>query len=425
MRDNDQPRKPSGSPDGGQWRGKTHLDTEISLGADEPRHTTYCVTGSGLSQVRENVERANKRLERAGIDERFEVIVDSSRDDVVGGELTTVNNIHLNTPVISYDGWDFIGKREVTAEGDVLVRGRDEDLDDVEAFGDSIVCDHCGRRQNRSKTYVVRDRDGQTLQVGSTCVQNFLGVRPEGLWSLDVSMLADVDILDDEDDNFAIHSGSAAGAVPTRQVIAAALAASDSGRNWQPSGSPTPTARLVRDMVEKGWKGSEGERKNPDIDKVLDAARNVEGDSEYARGLRLLAGSEIVAPKHLGLIASAVTVWRRNEEKAERERNAPEPPAQRWAGSVGDKMKGRKARIISCREFEAPNYMTGEPERRRAVTLRDERNHQIVWFTSSRAELPEPGTNVEFSGGTVSKQRHNDRLDADETVVTRAKLHAI
>ncbi len=42
------------------------------------------------------------------------------------------------------------------------------------------VCEHCHHARHRKQTYIVADAAGVTKQVGSTCLQDFLGVDPAG-----------------------------------------------------------------------------------------------------------------------------------------------------------------------------------------------------------------------------------------------------
>lgn len=37
-------------------------------------------------------------------------------------------------------------------------------------------CDHCKHNRRRNNTYVVRHEDGRHMQVGSTCIEDFLGI---------------------------------------------------------------------------------------------------------------------------------------------------------------------------------------------------------------------------------------------------------
>lgn len=41
-----------------------------------------------------------------------------------------------------------------------------------------MVCQHCGINRKRNATYMVQDCNDKTLQVGSSCLQDFLGVDP-------------------------------------------------------------------------------------------------------------------------------------------------------------------------------------------------------------------------------------------------------
>ena len=67
----------------------------------------------------------------------------------------------------------------------------DDVKDQYEVREDNFRCDHCGRNiRNRNGYYFLRDKDDNLIVVGSTCVDEFLGMDVRGL----LDALGDVSI---------------------------------------------------------------------------------------------------------------------------------------------------------------------------------------------------------------------------------------
>lgn len=73
-----------------------------------------------------------------------------------------------------FAGWSFLATLAHTPDGNVVrsVPGFEVDAKVREGLP---CCDHCKTARNRRDTYVVRHEDGRIMQVGSTCMKDFLG----------------------------------------------------------------------------------------------------------------------------------------------------------------------------------------------------------------------------------------------------------
>lgn len=50
------------------------------------------------------------------------------------------------------------------------------------ASGRSLRCDHCNIKRRRTMTFVLRHADGRTVQVGKTCLNEYIGVEALATW---------------------------------------------------------------------------------------------------------------------------------------------------------------------------------------------------------------------------------------------------
>src|SRR5699024_7957357 len=87
-------------------------------------------------------------------------------------------------------------------------------------------CDHCGKYRDRNTTYLVTSPDtGQTLQVGASCMEAFLRIKPKGLWTLGLG----ADDLHDDDQP---PQAATTQVTDTRELPANALIATDMGKRY-------------------------------------------------------------------------------------------------------------------------------------------------------------------------------------------------
>ena len=88
-----------------------------------------------------------------------------------------------------YAGWRFIAALE-HLDGENITRTIEGEKLPREYRTRGPVCDHCQVTRRRSDTYVLQHDDGRVVQVGSTCIDDFLGCDHAGKLADAASMLA-------------------------------------------------------------------------------------------------------------------------------------------------------------------------------------------------------------------------------------------
>jgi hypothetical protein len=78
---------------------------------------------------------------------------------------------------VSYDGWEFIATLQHLPTGENIIRAITNDYEIPLQYRTSgSACEHCNVKRYRKDTYVVRhDATCEALQVGSSCIKDFLG----------------------------------------------------------------------------------------------------------------------------------------------------------------------------------------------------------------------------------------------------------
>lgn len=90
--------------------------------------------------------------------------------------------IEGNAPVIS--GWQFLARCEHTPEGNIMYVVPGMFVPDSHRKGEQ-KCEHCNVNRKRNDTYIVVNKEsGETKQIGSSCLADFLGHKnPEAIAS--------------------------------------------------------------------------------------------------------------------------------------------------------------------------------------------------------------------------------------------------
>ena len=438
----DRSRVPAGVRAGGQFAVESHAEADVHLDAasepealDRTPAPVYRVPSWGVQIAEEKIAAANKRLARAGIEQRFTYEWSEPYVETTGEYPSQVKHeyrtLTVSHPAIAYDGWEFVAALDQAGEGTLIVRTRPGA--DLQGWAPSeALCEHCHQRRHRNTTYVLRNADGELRQVGSNCLENFLGVKPSGLWAIGEDPLGG---FDERADWF---GGARASTVADpREIIAAALFASDEGRHYEPKSAEqfgrVPTARHVDRLLFTSPRTSEdrAEReryaeatarfeREGTIDDVLATVAAMEPGTDYVNNLHKLAAMEWVDARHAGMLASAVSGWAREKgRRVEREKTAGlYRPG--FIAAEGEKIPQLHATVTKVRYIDDPYSYYGGVNT--LVLMRDENGHTVKWFASGRHDLND-GDQIALTGGRVKK--HDVYEGQDQTVVTRVKYEVL
>ncbi|MBN9214832.1 MAG: hypothetical protein J0J04_08580 [Microbacterium sp.] len=430
----------------GQFRDKVNDAPDSALDggadADEPDFNTWTIPADRLLDLSKAVEKENRRLERAGIEERFTFTHERRvwRDE--NGTPWLVEDINLNRPRIAVGNWQFLAQHEKTAAGAIITHqtGAGERV----AADPSMRCDHCGQFRSRQKVFTLRGREsGEMKQIGSNCLSLFLGTRPEGLWAMAREVGAELRFDEDE-----VTSGAsrAANAFDGDDLMLATIRQVEKDGEYV-SRSNAGYARVPTiDKVKGEFTALVSEPASP-VEAAEIAAVNAwigslepGEEDDYLQNLvsaftRDEDGVLVVYSKHAGLAASAISSYRRHVAR-EAERAAKEQLAKvklaEFAFTPGESLKGKDLELTVVSMREGQDYGYGAPTH---VTLMDEAGHVFYWkstgYMSAQVELsdgagyhfmPTEGGKVRITGGTVKEHRVSDFNGDHETVIWRVKV---
>lgn len=407
---------------------KKDLDIEDD---DSYSRLSYRVPSHKIEQARNIIEKTNRRLARQGIEDRFEIeetiVVESRKENDGSIVYREYVDIKLNTPTISYPGHKFLAVVEKEEAGLITRTGRGVELNGWRP--ESQYCEHCGQTRARNKTYLIESPDGTRHQIGSTCVESYTGIKPEGLWALGFDPLSKLK----DEDSWSDSYNNAPVVYSVDQTLALALAVSDNGENFVSNSLASGTNLVAtssqvyevnygKDPKLASWRNEMRDKAKEYLEsgrvaEIKENITNMDGGSDYVTNLKTIAKGEWVSSRGTTTLISALA--------SERKKMAAKKEKASWSSGhtapVGTPVKGMKMTVVTndVREVEDNYSYYGGTIRKSRVVFRDEEGRQVIWWASREIEIDE-GDELVIKGGKV--KGHGSYNGIDQTVLTNVKV---
>lgn len=329
------------------------------------QRNTYRVHESNIGRANELVEKVNRKARRYGLSEYAlnisEPVLVPVEAEALGfldeTAFETYYDIELVGEMPQIDGWTFVATLDYEEESGVITRVVPGVEVDLSAHRPRPAdCDHCGQHRQRNATYVLRSTTtGETMQVGSTCIQPYMGLSVNGLAWIAGEPFAELSEMEEpterEYGGRRTASRFSVDSVLTTTMGVEQLSGWVSRAVAEEYGKTATSAEVFfllnppyndKDRMEQrrmiaaiDWDAAQEKAEKV---KAWAVSQTMEG--EWAENLRTLAGGETVTYRNVGLLASAVAGYNRAEGmRIEREQRVP----SEWVGEPG--AKGPKAKI--------------------------------------------------------------------------------
>jgi hypothetical protein len=429
----------------------------------EPR--VYDIPAYRRELLDAKVAKANARLERAGVAERFSPQYESyTAKKLVGGVELPDGTYFGGTEIeveryrvtlaefgLAAGDYTFIASLVPEEAGITLHVAPGQSLGDWRP-AEFNVCDHCGLKRNRNRVYVVRNNEtGELSQVGHNCIELYTGLSIKGLWALELDF-SEFGGSEEDDDWGGGGFGRAVYTTAVDKVLAYAYVLTDEGRSYASTKvrewGGVPTVDKVRHALygrierprEKDFRGAHGayldackaheklvadikraealyQGKDPVLAAIRDSAETLKPGSEYADNMAVILKGENVSTRNVGILASLVAVYaRENQLRIEREK-APAPVA----GFLGEpKQRIRNFQIT----LKTVRFIDGHYGMSTLLIGHDAEGRQVKWFASGRHDYNE-GDVLTLEAATVKRQipAGSDKFTrADTTEITRGVI---
>jgi hypothetical protein len=370
----------------------------------------------------EKLRKINIRAAKRGFNGKLEVIADRverKSTNALGMEITEIGyeTTITGTPP-SYQGWRFLATLDWDAEAGLIVRTA-PGVDSVNREGlREGWCEHCKTIRNRRKVYLVGSNvDGREIQVGSTCIKDFLG------WNATPVFLSSESV-QEEIDSYLSGGGYVEQRWTIESVLAAAWAAIQVN-GYQPASSYGQTTKGVVLTIlnpHTVWDRKLVEEYRPYIEKSAAQAEIIrnwilsdefKGESDYVLNLKAVASSKTASARNVGLLASAPQTWAKAQERDLIRRKEQGDLVNEFGADPGTKVE-LKVKVKSIRGIESA-WGTST-----LYVLEGEDRKVYKWF-STNAALGETADDTTYLiKGTVKK--HEEYNGNKSTVLTRCKV---
>jgi hypothetical protein len=315
-----------------------------------------------------------------------------------------------DAPVIS--GWQLLARVEIT-EGDEnlihAVPGSIVNLNEGYRVHDGH-CDHCNTARRRNDVYVLTDGTEQ-MAVGRTCLRDFLGIDdPKGIVNR-AQFFEEIRSIQDED---TVGGFSSAGYFDLHEVLL--LTAGSIRKNGYVSKAKqaetgySTTGECVAYCIN-GVPGYGIETNDNDkewVAKTIGFFRmDISFGNDYMDNIRVLMKQDIVAQKHIGLIASSVVTAQR--ELAPKS----EVVDSNFVGAEKQRLKGIELILEKIIYLGDSGWGSSYLH-----LMRDSAGNKFSWITGNKLEI-DSGAAINMD---ATVKQHKIYNGTKQTVLTRAKI---
>jgi hypothetical protein len=368
---------------------------------------TFDIPAAGFEWFKDQMTRIGKRAQKLTGERLFMTVVgfhfEESKDSKFFNQ--KIMEVFVSCPEPKLAGWEFVARIDHANEAGNIVRTTDvRDL--PEAYRTSEpVCDHCGHKRRRRDTFVVFNEAEGFKQVGSSCLKDFLGHGDADKWAKVAELIASLGELK----HMAWNKGADGSSLIDHRWIGTEMflglcAESILDRGWTSRKSSKETGR--DSTADDVWA-----RMHESLPIISENARNLavaardwaselDGElSDYEHNIKVVALSEAIEPRSIGIAASIVgSYYARMKPKG--------------APSTFQGVKGQKLEIeVTVDEVRTLEFSY-------LHKMRDGHGNRFTWFATKPALKGFTGKTVKIRG-TVKD--HNEFKGSKSTVLTRVK----
>lgn len=343
---------------------------------------------STFAKIVEKVESLNRRAEKRGLAPAFSITVEREFSVRTKGtyEYEDFVEFHIDGVYPAISGYTFAAVVD-HASGGLIFRNPlfTEDVD-LTPFADRKICDHCGTKRQRSKTILLSDAAGKIIQVGTTCIIDFLGKEAGAL----EFFAENSGILGDSDDDGHYASSPHYDTVEICSIAVKML--SDFG--FVKSNTPGSTAAKIMDFVDDHYRSFPRDydftvtaEHTEQALKAIEFIKNSERRGDYQENVFRIISSGRCEKRVFGFIAAGIRgaladIRKTSESEKTEEKAVVDFPA------VGTVIASEEVTIEKIFTFEG---MYGAQH---IFIMKSSAGIPYVWKTSTFPDAEEGGTYI-------------------------------
>jgi len=327
--------------------------------------------------------------------------------EVIGGE-----------PVL--EGYNFLCAVEHTEEGNIVTSKPGSELDLTEFRSCASNCDHCGHKRNRHKTYFVKSIETDlTVQVGSTCIKDFLGGNGDPEAMLEIASDLFLYIQEAKDVDFE-ESGGRSKYVDLQDYLGCVIQEVKSSgfvsRKVASERCCAPTSDIAFNILFAREQEFSLKDENRELAaKYLERGRQILEDkvnrNDFENNLYVITKRDYLDPKHAGIAAYFVE-WL---DRMDREKLESQAVTNEWFGKDGERVE-MVLKFNGFTTFNSDIYGLSF-----FIRLLDDDGRLFVWKTHSPngIETSKVGEPLKVK---ATIKRHTEWKNRKQTELSRLKV---
>lgn len=392
---------------------------------------TRTIHASSVEGFTSLMKRLNKKAMKLGISP-IEWSVSAPREETMTIHPEGAPSMELAVDVVDIEwsrdrlesGWEFRGTIELLESGESTLHLSAGKLSDVPEEFSSLAanhCSHCGTARRRKETFLLK-RGEEFVQIGRTCLRDFLGHSEKGLLFIDEVWRSLPSEFDAEDSGGAF-ARAFRDVIDVRETLEKGivlirefgwLSKSAAGFGETPTVSrfsifSDPRERALAARLLDGI--SDADRQEA-LDIVRHFAAKNDRNEDYEFKLGQLCRCGAVEKRNLGILVSAIESYRAARARQEARKLAGN---SEHVSTPGVRLRALKLFYVSTRTL--PDYGYGESF---VHTFRDESGNLFEWKTSTIDDDGFTKGELILLDGTVKEHREWNGIKS--TSLTRCKL---
>ena len=331
-----------------------------------------------ISYLQEKITKLNRKAVKLGCEEMVLTIdnehtIEYNEHPISGRILLSPLVVEMVTATLNFEipsikGYSLVATLDIFPgenENKVLISAVPEKTVPVEYQSkNEIHCDHCGWKRNRHHS-VLLEKDGEYIEVGSTCVKDFFdGNDPRGfMFYASLKFEEIIGSLKDDEDMVGGYGGRQIWSFGLKEVLSVTSAVIrkfgwlSKGKAYENGGEATaykvfenvnPSADFIKyhkdELVIPDEKDIEASEACIEYFENLDAE-----DNDYLLNCTKIADLGYVPYKYLGFACSMIPSHYRVLHEAEEKKNTL--PSE-FVGELGDRIKNIRVKVLFTKNIE-------------------------------------------------------------------------
>ena len=284
----------------------------------------------------------------------------------------------------------------------------------VEEFRNRHICDHCHTKRNRFKSIILRNTStGELIQVGTTCLSDFIQINVDDLIKGIYSCITDyiIDYNNIGNDPFFKNFNPIYTQFNISDVIPVIYRAIKEYGFCPSSEGNNSTKMFVYKVLTYEEKLNVKEEDKCVTTKVIDWIMNLDNTSSFNENLIQIVKNGFVSYRTLGFLCAGVKTYIFDVVKKKIEKENTTTLTSEYVGTVGDKFS---VDVI----FTSANWYESFYGIMNIYTFLDNNGNIFMWKTSNNIKN-DVGDKIKIQG-TIKE--HSEYKGNKQTVLTRVKV---